>query len=154
MQWHKKVWILKLKAREMAEKVKMCQNLGRDRPGRRLSPEKTYSSLMRYRLSKFFSLNVSVKEQAMQSHKKVWILKVRARELAEKLTMCQNLGRDRPRRMLSPEKAYSSVVRYRIFEFFRLNVCTTKQAMKLHKKLWILKLRATETVEKVKICQN
>jgi hypothetical protein len=110
-----------------------------------------------YQISEFFGLNRSAREQAIQWHKKVWILKLRARETAEKVRMCQNRGRNqRGRGWLhpSPEKAYSSLVRNRISEIFGLNQSAREQVMQWHKKIWILKLRARETAEKVKMCQN
>jgi hypothetical protein len=61
------------------------------------SPKKAHSSLVRYRISEFFGLNRMAREQATQRLKKVWILKLRARETAEKVKMCENWGRDRPR---------------------------------------------------------
>jgi hypothetical protein len=45
---------------------------------------------VQYRISDFFGLNQSTKEQAMQWLKKVWILKLSARETVEKVMMCQN----------------------------------------------------------------
>jgi hypothetical protein len=54
----------------------------------------------------------------------------------------------------SLEKAHGSLVGYRISEFFGLNRTTREQAKKRQKKLWILKLRARETAEKVKSCQG
>jgi hypothetical protein len=45
---------------------------------------------MRYRISELFGLNRSAREQAMEWHKKVWILKFRARETDEKAKMRQN----------------------------------------------------------------
>jgi hypothetical protein len=67
------------------------QDQGELRP----SPEKAHSSLTRYRISEFFCLNQSAREQAMQWHRKVWILKLGAKEMAEKVKMCQNWGSDR-----------------------------------------------------------
>jgi hypothetical protein len=61
------------------------------------SPEIPHSSLVRYWISKLFGLNQTAREQAMQWQENVWILKLRAKETAEKVKMCQNLGREQPR---------------------------------------------------------
>jgi hypothetical protein len=71
------------------------RSTNRPGPGRlRPPPEKANSSLMRYRISSFFRLNWTTKKQATQWRKKVWILKLRARETTEKVKMCQNWGSD------------------------------------------------------------
>jgi hypothetical protein len=54
----------------------------------------------------------------------------------------------------SPEKAHSSLVRYSIFEFFRLNRSSRAQGFQWKEKFCILDLRARETPEKVKMCLN
>jgi hypothetical protein len=59
------------------------------------SPEKAHSSLVQYRISKFLGLNRTAREQATQWQKKVWILKLMARETAEKVKMCQGPTRTR-----------------------------------------------------------
>jgi hypothetical protein len=46
----------------------------------------------------------------------------------------QDQGRLRP----SPEKAHSSLIRYRIFEFFNLNRTRREQATQWNQKVWIL----------------
>jgi hypothetical protein len=43
---------------------------------------------MRYRISEVFGLNGTAREQATEQKKKVWILKLRAREMAKKVKMC------------------------------------------------------------------
>jgi hypothetical protein len=45
---------------------------------------------MQYQISGFFGLNRKAIEEAMQRQKKVSILKLRARETADKVGMCQN----------------------------------------------------------------
>jgi hypothetical protein len=76
--------------------VKTNEGTDRDQASLRHLPEKAHSSLVRYRISEFIGLNQSAREQATQWHKKVWILKLRAREMAKKVKMCQNWGRARP----------------------------------------------------------
>jgi hypothetical protein len=77
-QQKKKVSILKLRARETAKKVKMCPNSGRDRPGPGFTRK----------ISKFFGLNRTAREQATQWKKKVWTLNLRARGMAAKVKTC------------------------------------------------------------------
>jgi hypothetical protein len=54
----------------------------------------------------------------------------------------------------SPEKAHSYLVRYPIFEFFRLNRSAREQGSQWKEKFWSLELRARETPGKVKMCLN
>jgi predicted enzyme related to lactoylglutathione lyase len=158
-QWNEKVWILKLRRGETAEKVKMCQSkegTDQDKGGLRPSPEKAHSSLVQYRIFEIFDLNPTRREQGTQWNKKVLILKLKRGETAEKVKMCQSKeGTDQGQGGLrpSPEKAHRSLVRYRIFEIFDLNPTRREQGTQWKEKVWILKLRLGETAEKVKMCQ-
>jgi hypothetical protein len=53
-----------------------------------------------------------------------------------------------------PEKAYNSLVRYPIFEFFRLSRSPREQGSQWKEKFWNLQLRARETPGKMKMCLN
>jgi hypothetical protein len=53
-----------------------------------------------------------------------------------------------------PEKPHSSLMRYPIFGFFRLNRSARAQGFQWKEKISILELRARETPEKVKMCLN
>jgi hypothetical protein len=61
------------------------------------SPEKAHSSLVQYPIFEFFRFNRSARAQGFQRKEKFWILELRAKETPEKVKMCLNWGRDRPR---------------------------------------------------------
>jgi hypothetical protein len=82
---------LKVRRGETPEKVKIryAEGTDEDQGGLRPSLEKAHSSFMRYRIFHFFGLNRTAIDQARQWNKKVWILKLRRGETAEKVKMCQ-----------------------------------------------------------------
>jgi hypothetical protein len=117
------------------------------------SSEKAHSSLVRYPIFEFFRLNRSESAQVLQWKEKISILELRARETPEKVKMCLNWGKDRPRPGFTRKSSYlpRAVSDFRVF---RLNRSAKVQGFQWKEKISILEFRARETPEKVKMCLN
>jgi hypothetical protein len=143
----KKVWVLKLRAREIAEKVKMCQGATRTR----LYQKKLIAPSCDIGFPSFLAW-IERQQSRLRNGRRKFGFRNSRREKRLKKWGCVRIEEGTDQDEASPEKAHSFPVRYRISEFFCLNWIIREQATQWQKKVWILKLRARESAEKVKMC--
>jgi hypothetical protein len=113
-------YILKLDVREMAEKLKMCENWGRDRPWRLSSLESSYKlpHVISW-ISKLFSLNQNPR-RLCNGTKKVGVWNSRQeKQLKKSRAVTTEEGTDQGNYL--HQKAHTSFVCSHIYDFFSLN---------------------------------